>query len=382
MNASGARISLRELPAYARDRIDAATSYARDRLALDRFALPLLDLDLRHADPAFADLCRSRLVERSDGSAARCCARVHVFDATMEGWDAPALWRTESGFASRSFDRALAEVGLRGYYHHDAPSWQFFDPAAGLGVHALPEPMAIPPWERGSPLRLFLHWAYASAGNRLTHAATLGLGQRGVLLVGASGSGKSGTTLAGLLNGLTSAGDDYVVVDEAPEVAAHAVFRIFKQDENGLRRVGLTPAAVGAGPLNWRRKYEFDARALAPKAFVDRLVIDAVVIPEIARLTRTQIEPVPASAAALAIAPSAVFHLPGDTDAGFRVFARLARRLPAYRIRLSEDPVEITDAIGAFLEGLSRDARQRHHTGVQRGPFHQSVSRVPAAGAQ
>ena len=53
--------------------------------------------------------------------------------------------------------------------------------------------------------------------------------------------------------------------------------------------------------------------------------------------------------AALALAPSAVFQLPGDTTQGFRFFAELARRLPAFRVRLSEDPVEIADAIGSFL---------------------------------
>ena len=102
--------------------------------------------------------------------------------------------------------------------------------------------MAIPPWENGSPLRLFLHWAYAHAGMRLTHAGTLGIGGAGALIVGASGSGKSGTTLAGLLNGLESAGDDYVLLEGGEDLTAHAVFRIFKQDSNGLRRVGLDPA--------------------------------------------------------------------------------------------------------------------------------------------
>ena len=58
------------------------------------------------------------------------------------------------------------------------------------GVATLPGPLDIPPWESGSPFRLFLHWAYAAAHMRLTHAATLGLDGYGALIVGAERFGK------------------------------------------------------------------------------------------------------------------------------------------------------------------------------------------------
>ena len=349
-------VSLGDLSDYARERVAAALAYPKDRLERHRIAVPALDLDVWFSDPGLAELCTSRLVRRSDEAASGNRAQVYAIDATMDGWDKPAVWDTETGFTSRAFERELAAAGLRGFYHHDAPSWQLYDPEAAVGVHTLPAPRGIPPWELGSPLRLFLHWIYASAGKRLTHAATLGLDGRGVLIVGASGSGKSGTTLAGLMNGLTSAGDDYVMVEQGADIIAHAVFRLFKQDAGGLRRTGLTPGEVGAGDVNWHGKYEFDARDLAPDGFAQRLVIQGVIMPEIARLPRTRIEPVSAQQAALALAPSAVFQLPGDTNEGFRFFAQLARRLPAYRVRLSEDPSEIADAIGLFLLQKASDA--------------------------
>lgn len=349
MISSSRTISLRQLSDYACDRLHAAVKYPTERLMRHPIALPALDLDVWHADPAFADLCNARLSLRGADTATGRRAQIYAINATMQDWESPAIWDIGTAFASREFDQTLAAAGLRGFYHHDAPSWQFYDPAAKVGVHTLSVPMGIPPWELGSPLRLFLHWAYASAGKRLTHAATLGLNGRGALIVGASGAGKSGTTLAGFLNGLTSAGDDYVMVEQEADIVAHAVFRIFKQDDEGLRRVALKPDEIGAGRPNWHGKYEFDACDLAPKAFVKRLVIDAVILPEIARLRRTQVERVSAQHVALALAPTAVFQLHGDRDEGFRFFAQLARRLPGYRVRLSEDPVEIADAIGSLL---------------------------------
>ncbi|MFM9069830.1 MAG: hypothetical protein ACKOUR_21205, partial [Planctomycetota bacterium] len=40
----------------------------------------------------------------------------------------------------------------------------------------------------------------------------------------------------GLLHGLESVGNDYVVVEPGATITAHAVFRNFKQDVGGLAR--------------------------------------------------------------------------------------------------------------------------------------------------
>jgi hypothetical protein len=184
---------------------------------------------------------------------------------------------------------------------------------------------------------------------RLTHAATLGLQGRGALMVGASGSGKSGTTLAGLLNGLDSVGDDYVAVEQGGHIVAHSVFRMFKQDPQGLRRAGLLPEQLGDGRLNWHGKIEFDAARLAPDRFTDSMEVRALLLPEIARSKQTRIERVSAQKAALALAPSSIFQLAGDTGEGFRFLADLVRRLPAYRVYLSEEPAEIAASIRSFL---------------------------------
>lgn len=348
MNGPDETVSLRNLAAYARGCIEAAIAYPHEGLVRRHLSTPAIEFDLWFSSAELANLYESRLVARPRSSDRRPVA-IHLLDATRAGWARPATWEEGAWFASREFDTVLAASGLRGIYH-DAPSWQFFDPGSGIGVHTLPGPLGVAPWEPGSPLRLFLHWSHAVAGMRLTHAATLASGGNGALIVGASGSGKSGTTLAGLLNGLQSAGDDYVVVEPGDRITAHAIYRVFKQGEDGLRRAGLGVADIGSPTRNWHGKYEFDAARLAPMNFVDQIDIRAVLVPEIAHQARTTIEPVPASKAAMALAPSAVFQLAGDMDEGFRFFSQLARRLPAFRVLLSENPAEIADAIAKLLE--------------------------------
>ena len=340
---------------YARDRIAAAVRYPRERLHHRLFRMPELDLDVWFGGRELAELCESRLMPRAADEPARDRAEIMVLDASLPGWEPPASWREGARFNSREFDQRLAAGRVRAFYH-DAPSGQIFDPETATGVFSLPDPTGIPPWETGSPMRLFLHWAHARNGRRLTHAAAVGVDGAGALLAGASGSGKSGTALACLLHGLRCAGDDYVVVDADEDITAHAAFRIFKQDAEGLQRAGLDGTKGRWGVTNWHGKYEFDAMNLSPTGFARRMPVRAILLPRIAHLPRTRIEPVAPSAAALALAPSAVFQLPGDTDEGFRFFSGLARRLPAYRVLLSENPAEIAEAIGLHLTREFGDA--------------------------
>jgi hypothetical protein len=344
-------ISLRNLASYASELIAAARRQDTRRLGLRRFALPFIALRLRFTSPALADVCE-RVLATTTAPAARTAVEIFAMDTEVgDGWPAPLPWDDASGFSSRVFDETLAAAGLRGFYH-DRPSWQVYDPAARFGVQSLSAPLAFPPWESASPLRLFLHWAYASIGLRLTHAATLGVDGHGALIVGASGSGKSGTTLAGLLHGLDSVGDDYVVVAPHPELVAYRIFRTFKQDGGGLARVGID---LRDRALNWHGKVEFDPGEVS-RPLADKLALCALLIPRIARAPRTLITPASAREAALALAPSGVLQLPGDSREGFRFFADLTRRLPAFHVSLSEDPREIAAAIGEFLGSRMRHA--------------------------
>ena len=337
---------------YGRALLSAATAYPKARLIRRDFRLPLLDMTVWFSSARLAALAERTLITREAGEASTH-VEVYALDPETAAWELPATLEPEPGFSTRKLEQVLAADGLRGFYHGESRSWQFFDGASATGVVSLPEELGLPPWELGSPLRLFLHWGAAAAGHRLTHAATLGRAGRGLLIAAVSGSGKSGTALAGILHGLDSAGDDYVVVQRAnAAVFAYPAFALFKQDREGLRRAGMAERFRDA-TLNWHGKVEFDPSALTGRTLAPRLEIVAVLIPEVAHAARTAFAPARASEAALALAPSGVLQLPGDTQAGFHFLADLARRLPAFRLSLSEDPGEIAAAIGAFLaEGV------------------------------
>jgi hypothetical protein len=188
---------------------------------------------------------------------------------------------------------------------------------------------------------------------RLAHAATLGFEGRGVLLAGSGGSGKSGTTLAGIAQGMNSVGDDYVLLDRGPSRQAHAVYTTMKQDVRGLHRAKLDPGQIGGVP-NWQNKIEFDPTKIHHRALCDRMEIVSILLPKIAHQSRTTIERARPAEAMLALAPSGLFQMPGCAASGVRFFSDFVRGTPVYHLCLSENPLEIADTIyGSSREVLA-----------------------------
>lgn len=186
---------------------------------------------------------------------------------------------------------------------------------------------------------------------RLVHAATLGRDGQGVLLAGAGGAGKSGTTLAGVLNGLTSVGDDYVALsldNDAP--TTWPVMKLMKQDAAGLARLGVDPVARSLGEQNWQGKYTFDFDDLVPGARAKSLALRAILIPRIADVTRCQVSPAPMRAALYGLLPNNFQQLPGGLREGLSFMTALTKSLPAYYLDLSRDPADIANTVSQLLE--------------------------------
>jgi hypothetical protein len=275
--------------------------------------------------------------------------RLLVSHPALGAFPDAAVWG-ESILDPIKFGRRLEEAGLRGDYFHDLRYWQIYDLETRVGAQLLLDASSFPPWEPGAPLRSFLHWDYASRGMRLAHAGTLGANGRGVMFAGAGGSGKSGTVLAGVLNGLDSVGDDYVLVGLDGGVAAYPLFRTLKQDLAGWERLGLEERLGRPASLNWQGKYQFHLDDIAVRPIPSRLSIVAMMVPKVARAERTTINPMARKDTMVALATSGLTQMTGDRTSGFRFFSELTRLLPCYEVSLGLDPKEIAETIREFIE--------------------------------
>ncbi|HBI22022.1 MAG TPA: hypothetical protein DDY37_05485 [Legionella sp.] len=199
-----------------------------------------------------------------------------------------------------------------------------------------------------------LQWILAKGGLRLAHAATVGLNGKGLVLFGKGGSGKSGTTLAGLAVGMNTVGDDYIALGIGNQLFARAVFNHVKQDEDGVERIPGLRNRLGDKVKNWRGKYEFRPETMFKEAFVKEMHIYGALVLTISHQLKPKISQVSPAEVLLALINSNAQYDPARPDGGLRFFADFLRKLPCYRINLSESAIENGMALKALLADLNR----------------------------
>lgn len=343
--------------------IDSATEYARklwtciDGLGADDWFEEHIhvvgrSLKLRSPSRFYLDLCLENLVLAPYGEFAKKDAiEIIILDRQTVPTLLSARWDTEI-FSTKAFVEAMAQENLRGIYDPDYDLWQFYDHEAKRGLYILRSPDAIPPWEPSFPLRNFIHWSCEGTSQGLLHAGTAGMDGEGVLIAGPGGSGKSGTTLAAILSGMDSVGDDYVMTSlKNDSVEVCPVISKMKQDSKGLARLGLTSDnALFDGP-NWQNKYSFDFTTLGQGTRASLLRIKAIVLPRISHSDKTTFSKASGMQAMLKLSPSSLYQLAGDWKRTMQFSGNVCRSLPAFHMDLGTEADEIADSLRELIKG-------------------------------
>ncbi|WP_321337291.1 hypothetical protein [Breoghania sp.] len=342
-------VARKDLAVFARDALAFARSLGEGRLTRRRLRLHGLDLDLAVSDPAYAQACERVYATDPMAEAPQAGLRLTVLDGQNVP-DMPRCIWTDDVIGGGPIRDALEVDNLLGLHDRELDLWQFYDPETGEGVQLMPTPETPPPWEASVPLRLFLHWAMHGIGRPLVHAGTVGLDGDCVFLAGAGGAGKSGTTLCGILDGLESVGDDYVLAELCADgVIARPLVKIMKLDRDGLRRLGVDPADPRLQGPNWQGKLEFEFERLCPGSGAQALKGQAILLPSVTGGETTRARRASAKEAMMALAPSSFAQLFGAWRADLSFLAEFCRRLPAWRVELGSDPAEVAGFLREFL---------------------------------
>lgn len=277
--------------------------------------------------------------------------RLYVMTARHGAAGDVPVWKDEK-CSPQTFHRILSERGLRAAYPYRPNVWQFLDLRRCVGMQLVGAASDLPPWDSGAPLRQHLHWIFQDHGLRLTHASTLGAHGIGVAFFGNSGAGKSGMTLAGLLAGLQTVGDDYVAISASQPTRALAVFAIIKQDRFGLSHIAELAASTAGLPENWKGKVELDAISIFPGAFASELEIRAVIVPRIVATDTPRLAACAPGEAMRALMRSNLHQFPGEDDDGMHFFGGILRRLRVFSMELSENFGKNGELVKGLIESL------------------------------
>jgi hypothetical protein len=188
-------------------------------------------------------------------------------------------------------------------------------------------------------------WWCAAQGAALVHAAAVappGRPDRGLLLVGAGGAGKSTLALACGLAGWTVTADDYLVLSSSSHGPAPsgpwraaAPYRWAKADPDARTRLGLPEAWLVPG-VDHLGKALVDLPTAFGAAGAASCAITAAVVPGRAERTASAVA-VAGVALVAAAGPSTVLQTPGDGQGVLRVLGELGRAVPTYRLPLGPD---------------------------------------------
>lgn len=278
-------------------------------------------------------------------------------DLTIAIWDSdstrvampPAPWSL-AAIGPRGEIRADQGPRFRAAFNVDSQTLSFADTATARCHFWTPSLKRLRGYERAAPLRTLLAWAVQAWGFQLVHAACIALGQRGVLLAGRGGSGKSTCALACLGTAWDYVADDYCVLSlSQPRPHAFGIFATAKLEPAHLAQrlphVATRCSKVAEGD----DKSILYLDATTCRVMSRPVPVDALVLPQVARDGRTWLEPCSAAAALTALAPSTVFQTPGIGRETFLFLAQVVRRLPCYSLSIGSDVDEVHRALRGLL---------------------------------
>lgn len=238
----------------------------------------------------------------------------------------------------------------------DPFSIETFEPGRGIRLTASPAAFASGDF-RAHPGSLALAAWFAGPAAQVLHVGAVAFGGRGVLIVGASGAGKSTSVLACALAGADYLGDDLCLVtvgddaEAAPRV--HSLFATAKLNPDSARRLGAeTWPALGTTP-----KDKVVTHPPSPIRIVASAPLAAVVVLARPGAGPDAVVPLRPAEAFGALAATGASPCSGALSPSlwFSTTSRLVRQVPAYRLPITWD----LERVAGDVRRIAGDAGRR-----------------------
>ena len=307
------------------------------------------NVELISPSQSYAAMCERALLGVSKTKPRKIDFTIIAADAALTKFAMP-MPITIGGLPMRERECLRIEHGVQNATLASPHIIQLFDERRKLGVQLTCDEGQLPPWEPGSVLKSFTYWIALQNKMFMQHAGTLSNGSKGLLLVGRGGSGKSGTVLAGLCDGLKSCGDDHVLVEFAETLKARSIYAIMKQDQAGFERCNLFSAEISNLKRNWQNKIEIRPEIIGLPAIEPQCSINAIVFPRVEANVKSSFKEVTIRDVSDGLVLSNQVEGPGSLSQSIANSLRLFRSAPIYRLSLGSDAKHVAQTLRSLLE--------------------------------
>jgi len=309
-----------------------------------RFRLGPLDLEIGQAG-GLPQRGWTRPLALSEPGSEPVAGRILAWDDSAGDSRFPAPpWGAQYCYTRRGDIRGYGDDRFRLAYNYEARLFTMWDCHQRLGLYWTPSMHSLPGYEWAAPMRTLLFWLGLEHGLQLTHAAAVGL-ERGLLLSGKGGSGKSTTALACWHAGMNLIGDDYCWVRPGPPVTAFALYRSARISPNPCVELPGWQAKEG-----WSHdKLGLDLSQIDSTRLVHSLTIQALIMPRVKNCGQGELRASTFEEGLRSLALTTVGQLAGAGPASLAILQQVAQSLPVYQLDLVPPAREMAQLLGEFL---------------------------------
>ena len=208
------------------------------------------------------------------------------------------------------------------------------------------------PWEASAPFRHVIDRLLGTRGTVFIHGGVVIESQRGVLLTAPGGGGKSTTVLACAAAGMSTLGDDFVMLENRCDTrtvpTVHALYATARLLPNSPVWSILEPSALPPSdkhPIDVMGKHLVSLANLFPDRMARSADLVAIAVPSREHSdARPSVKPITAAAALRALAPTTL-SLTEARPGAFAAMRMLCEELPCYELRVTPDLAAVVSCV-------------------------------------
>jgi hypothetical protein len=363
-----------DLPALDEEHVRAYAAAVRDAyasaeraaggIAEQRFRIGGYRILVRSTVESLLSLQTAALEHLAEGAGGPQDLAIHLWDSANGSAQPPSplAWYTRhrgagqpplsagARFDARGELPAFNTKGVRTGFHVWPHMLRLLDVPQGAAFSWVDDTARLPYYETVTPFVRILAWWMGERGRAIVHAGAVGMASGGVLIAGASGSGKSTAVLACLKDGMEYAGDDHCLVATRPVPQVYGLYATakLKGNDDVARFPALARFVRNAGRLE-TEKVSLFLRPCSGVRLATGFPLRALLVPRVTGAAAARLVPVSPSTALALTAPSTVSQMPGTGRASLRLLAELVRRLPGYVLETGPDLASIPAAVRRLL---------------------------------
>lgn len=254
---------------------------------------------------------------------------IHLIESKSTGLRPPQAWLDWQEIDP--YNGELLNFGTNRALFNSTELWFIFiDYNSDTIYYWVDDFLKLSPRESAIPLIMVFHLWFDHTPFFLCHAAALGTLEKGVLLTGRGGSGKSTSTLSCLNTEVKIAGDDFVLVDSEKSVA-YSLYGVTKLNIDQYEHLPHLK------PLIWNmhqipdEKGQVYINEFFADSMINEFIIKAILLPTITGLAETTIKQCSKADAIKALVPSSIWILKSSKKAVEKMNSLIART-PTFRL--------------------------------------------------